>query len=136
MIVTAAAGADRPVQTPSIFVPASTPAKAIRELALIVFGITGVIFLVVAGLTVYALMRFRRRRGDDGREPPCGIGSLGRPVSESGRLCRGARARGAAIAAGGCSCWLFSKDSARVGQHGRSFHAIDTSQLIRLAIGS
>ena len=75
VIATAAAGADRTVQTPSIFGPASTPAYAIRELALIVFGITGVIFLVVAGLTVYALMRFRRRRGDDGREPPQVYGS-------------------------------------------------------------
>src|SRR6266849_7094351 len=75
VIATAAAGADRTVQTPSIFGPASTPAHAIRELALIVFGITGVIFLVVAGLTVYALMRFRRRRGDDGREPPQVYGS-------------------------------------------------------------
>lgn len=71
----ATAGGNGVVQTPSIFAPASTPAFAIRELALIVLGITGVIFLVVAGLTVYVLLRFRRRRGDDGREPPQVYGS-------------------------------------------------------------
>jgi cytochrome c oxidase subunit 2 len=75
-IPTAAAGADGTVQTPSIFAPASTPAFAIRELTWIVFVITGAIFLVVAGLTVYAIMRFRRRQGDDGREPPQVYGSL------------------------------------------------------------
>ncbi len=32
----------------------------------------------------------------------CGIGLLGRSASESGRLCRGLGARGAADAAGGC----------------------------------
>ena len=47
----------------------------IRELAFFVLGITAVIFLVVAGLGVYALIRFRRRRGDDGREPPQVYGS-------------------------------------------------------------
>lgn len=70
------AGSNQVVQTPSIFAPASTPAYAIREVTWIVFVITGVIFLVVAGLTVYAIMRFRRRQGDDGREPPQVYGSL------------------------------------------------------------
>ena len=62
--------------TPSIFAPVSTPAFAIRELAFFVLGITAVIFVVVAGLTAYTLVRFRRRRGDDGREPPQVYGSL------------------------------------------------------------
>jgi cytochrome c oxidase subunit 2 len=61
--------------TPSIFAPVSTPAFAIRELAFFVLGITGVIFVLVAGLTAYTLVRFRRRRGDDGREPPQVYGS-------------------------------------------------------------
>ncbi len=74
-LTAAGARADGPVQTPSIFAPASTPAFAIRDLALFVLGITGVIFLVVAGLGVYALVRFRLRRGDDGREPPQVYGS-------------------------------------------------------------
>ncbi len=75
MIPTAAAGAAGTVQTPSIFAPVSTPAFAIRELAFFVLGITAIIFLVVAGLGVYALIRFRRPRGDDGREPPQVYGS-------------------------------------------------------------
>ena len=62
-------------ETPSIFAPVSTPAFAIREIAFFVLGITAVIFIVVAGLAIYALVRFRRRRGDDGREPPQVYGS-------------------------------------------------------------
>jgi heme/copper-type cytochrome/quinol oxidase subunit 2 len=46
--------------TPSIFAPVSTPAFAIRELAFFVLGITGVIFLLVAGLTAYTLVRSER----------------------------------------------------------------------------
>ncbi len=75
-ISAATAGGNGVVQTPSIFAPVSTPAYATRELIWIVFVITGTIFLVVAGLTVYAIMRFRRRQGDDGREPPQVYGSL------------------------------------------------------------
>ena len=58
-----------------MFSPVSTPAYAIREVAFFVIGITTVIFLLVAGLAVYSLIRFRRRRGDDGREPPQVYGS-------------------------------------------------------------
>ncbi len=64
-----------PIQTPSIFAPASTPAFAIRELSFLVLAIVTLIFVVVAGLTVYAIIRFRRRPGDDGREPPQVYGS-------------------------------------------------------------
>ena len=64
-----------PAPTPSIFAPVSTPASAIRDLAMFVLGITGVIFLVVGGLGVYVLVRFRRRLGDDGQEPPQVYGS-------------------------------------------------------------
>jgi cytochrome c oxidase subunit 2 len=75
LLTAAGAGADGRTSTPSIFSPASTPAFAIRELAVFVLGITGVIFFVVAGLAVYVLVRFRRRRGDDGQEPPQVYGS-------------------------------------------------------------
>jgi len=61
--------------TPSIFAPVSTPAFAIRELSFLVLVIATFIFIVVAGLTVYAIIRFRRRPGDDGREPPQVYGS-------------------------------------------------------------
>jgi cytochrome c oxidase subunit II len=55
--------------TPSIFSPASTPADAIYHLSLFVLAICLAIFLVVFGLLVYALAKFRQRPGDDGREP-------------------------------------------------------------------
>ncbi len=76
----AAAGASPPgglaaIQTPSIFAPASTPAFAIRDLSWLVLGISAVIFVVVAGLLAYGVVRFRRRAGDDGREPPQVYGS-------------------------------------------------------------
>ena len=61
--------------TPSIFAPVSTPAFAIRELSVLAFVIVTFIFIVVAGLTVYAIVRYRRRPGDDGREPPQVYGS-------------------------------------------------------------
>src|SRR5205823_8001410 len=65
----------RPRVTPSIFAPVSTPAFAIRELSFLVLAIVTFIFIVVAGLTVYAIIRYRRRPGDDGREPPQVYGS-------------------------------------------------------------
>jgi cytochrome c oxidase subunit 2 len=58
-----------------MFAPVSTPAFAIRELSVLVFVIVTVIFIVVAGLTVYAIVRYRRRPGDDDREPPQVYGS-------------------------------------------------------------
>jgi cytochrome c oxidase subunit 2 len=73
-MATVAAAADPPA-TPSIFAPVSTPALAIRELAFFVLGITAAIFVVVAGLGLYALVRFRRRPDDDGSEPPQVYGS-------------------------------------------------------------
>jgi cytochrome c oxidase subunit II len=61
--------------TPNMFAPVSTPAFAIRELAFLVLAVVTFIFVVVAGLTVYAIIRFRRRPGDDDREPPQVYGS-------------------------------------------------------------
>jgi cytochrome c oxidase subunit II len=66
---------DTPVSTPSIFTPASTPAFAIRHLSYFVLGICAVIFIVVSGLLTYCIIRFRRRPGDEGREPPQVYGS-------------------------------------------------------------
>ena len=55
----------------SIFDPAGTPAHAIFNLSLLVFGITAAIFLVVAGLLLYAMVRFRARApfAPNAREP-------------------------------------------------------------------
>jgi cytochrome c oxidase subunit II len=61
--------------TPSIFAPVSTPAFAIRDLSFLVLAIVTCIFVVVAGVTVYAIIRYRRRPGDDDREPPQVYGS-------------------------------------------------------------
>jgi cytochrome c oxidase subunit 2 len=59
----------------NIFAPVSTPAHSIFDLSLFVLGVTAVIFTVVFSLLVYAIVRFRRRRNDDGREPPQIYGS-------------------------------------------------------------
>jgi len=72
MNVAAAVGAP---STPSIFAPVSTPAFAIRDLSYLVLAIVTCIFIVVAGVTVYAIIRYRQKPGDDGREPPQVYGS-------------------------------------------------------------
>jgi cytochrome c oxidase subunit 2 len=64
-----------PALVPSIFSPESAPAHAISHLAGFVLVITGAIFVVVASLLVYAIVRFRRRVNDDGTEPAQVYGS-------------------------------------------------------------
>jgi cytochrome c oxidase subunit 2 len=59
----------------NIFSPASKPAWEILHLTWLVLAVTGVIFVIVASLLVYAVVRFRRRKNDDGREPPQFFGS-------------------------------------------------------------
>ncbi len=59
----------------SIFAPVSTPADSIFELSMFVLAVTAGIFVVVFGLLVYVVVRFRRRRDDDGSEPPQVYGS-------------------------------------------------------------
>ncbi len=59
----------------SIFSTASTPAREVNELSLFVLTITGIIFLGVSGLLIYALIRFRARP-DDQTEPPQVFGSV------------------------------------------------------------
>jgi cytochrome c oxidase subunit 2 len=70
-----AAVADMPGSVTNIFKPLSTPAQAIYEVSVLVLAICAGIFLVVAGLLTYTLMRFRQRPGDEGREPPQVYGS-------------------------------------------------------------
>ena len=64
-----------PSSPTSIFAPVSTPANSIFDLSLFVLAITGAIFVVVFGLLVYAVVRFRKRTNDDGHEPPQVYGS-------------------------------------------------------------
>jgi cytochrome c oxidase subunit 2 len=61
--------------TTSIFAPESTPAHSIMRLSLFVLAITGTIFVVVFSLIIYAVVRFRRRSEDDGKEPAQVYGS-------------------------------------------------------------
>ena len=66
----------RPTLSPtSIFSPVSSPADSIFGLSLFVLSVTAVIFVVVFSLLVYSVVRFRKRRDDDGREPPQVYGS-------------------------------------------------------------
>jgi cytochrome c oxidase subunit 2 len=59
----------------SIFNPVSTPAREIDTVAFFVIGITVVIFLIVAGLLAYSVVRFRSRPDDDSSEPAQVYGS-------------------------------------------------------------
>ena len=72
---TAFAEISQPLSPTNIFAPASTPAKSIFGLSVFVLAVTGAIFLVVFSLLLYAVVRFRKRRNDDGREPPQVYGS-------------------------------------------------------------
>ena len=64
-----------PSQVPSIFKPESTPADSIFNLSLLVLTVTGLIFVIVFSLLVYAVLKYRVRGTDDGREPPQVYGS-------------------------------------------------------------
>ena len=67
--------AQGPRTTPSIFAPASTPAHEIYALSQFVLVITGAIFVVVGGLLVFVVIKFRARRSDVDEEPPQIYGS-------------------------------------------------------------
>ena len=62
-------------QSLSIFDPASPQAAAIRNLSFLVLAITGFIFLVVEGVLIYVIVRFRHRAGGATSEPPQFYGS-------------------------------------------------------------
>jgi cytochrome c oxidase subunit II len=68
--------AEGPQTTPSILAPDSTPAHEIYGLSLFVLLITGTIFVVVAGLLTYAIIKFRAREGDEQHEPAQVYGSV------------------------------------------------------------
>lgn len=60
---------------PDVFAPVSTPASAIDTLAWFVISICAAIALIVGGLLVYSIIRFRARPGDGAQEPPQVYGS-------------------------------------------------------------
>jgi cytochrome c oxidase subunit 2 len=59
----------------NIFDPKATPAESVYHLSVLVIAVCGVIFLVVAGLLTFTILRFRRRRQDNGNEPAQVYGS-------------------------------------------------------------
>jgi cytochrome c oxidase subunit 2 len=59
----------------SIFAPESTPAKAIVDLSTLVLGVTAVIFIVVSGLLVYTILKFRVTPANIDHEPAQVYGS-------------------------------------------------------------
>ena len=59
----------------NIFAPESTPAKSIFDLSLFVLTITGIIFVVVCTLLIYAVLKFRGKPADAEREPAQVYGS-------------------------------------------------------------
>jgi cytochrome c oxidase subunit II len=64
-----------PLSPTNIFAPASTPAQTIFDLSMMVLAITGIIFVIVGGLLAYAVVKFRKRKDDDGPEPAQVYGS-------------------------------------------------------------
>jgi cytochrome c oxidase subunit 2 len=59
-----------------IFKPLASPASSEENIAILTLAITGAIFLVVGGLIVYSMWRFRRRPGEkEFEEPPQVYGS-------------------------------------------------------------
>ncbi len=73
------AAGDNPVHDVSIFSPASSAAESIVNLSILVFAVCGLIFLVVEGVLLYCVVRFRRGRvekdAEPGTEPPQVYGS-------------------------------------------------------------
>jgi cytochrome c oxidase subunit 2 len=59
----------------NIFAPVSTPADTIFGLSIFVLAVTATIFVIVFTLLLYAVVQFRKRDDDDGREPPQVYGS-------------------------------------------------------------
>jgi cytochrome c oxidase subunit 2 len=74
--LTAFAGASRPALSPTnIFAPVSTPAQSIFDLSLFVLMVTAAIFIVVFSLLAYAVVKFRKTRANEWREPAQVYGS-------------------------------------------------------------
>lgn len=59
----------------SIFSNKTTPAHELNDLSMFVLGITGLIFAGVSSLLIYAIVKFRARKGDT-TEPPQVFGSM------------------------------------------------------------
>jgi cytochrome c oxidase subunit II len=69
------AGRGIPWSPTNIFDPAATPAHSIFGLSMLVLSVTLAIFLLVASLLLYVLIRYRHRPSDSEREPAQVYGS-------------------------------------------------------------
>ena len=67
--------ADGASSVTNIFKPDGAPARAIVDYTTLILAVCAVIFVIVAGLLVYTVVRFRHRRGDEDHEPPQVYGS-------------------------------------------------------------
>jgi cytochrome c oxidase subunit 2 len=75
-VLSAFAETSRPALSPTnIFAPVSTPAQSIFDLSLFVLMVTAAIFIVVFGLLAYAVVKFRKTRANEWREPAQVYGS-------------------------------------------------------------
>ncbi len=63
-------------QNTSMFDPVSPPAESIRNIAILALAVTGFIFVIVEGVLIYCLFRFRRGRAAGTGEPPQVYGSM------------------------------------------------------------
>jgi cytochrome c oxidase subunit 2 len=59
----------------NIFQPLATPAESVYHLSILTLLVCAAIFVVVAGILTYAIVRFRQKGGDDRTEPPQVYGS-------------------------------------------------------------
>jgi len=64
-----------PLSPTNIFAPVSTPAQSVFDLSVFVLMVTAAIFIVVFGLLAYAVVKFGRKRANDGQEPAQVYGS-------------------------------------------------------------
>jgi cytochrome c oxidase subunit II len=71
----AALAQEGPRATPSIFAPASTPAREINQISHFVLLMTGTIFVVVAGLLTYVIIKYKARGTAEQHEPAQVYGS-------------------------------------------------------------
>src|ERR1700677_3475059 len=69
----------------NIFAPVSTRAQSIFDLSRFVLMVTASIFVVVFGLLAYAVVKFRKKRISDGREPARVYGSTQVELARSSR---------------------------------------------------
>jgi cytochrome c oxidase subunit 2 len=59
----------------NIFKPLATPADAVYSVSMLMLAICAAIFVVVGGILTFTIIRFRRRKADDRREPAQVYGS-------------------------------------------------------------